>query len=100
MLVESIGTTLRELRQLRGLSQKQLAERLDVQQPQISQIESGAYTPSLNVLESFLEALDARLCIELYEGGIHYGSTGYDEAPPGEVGPGQETPGWETPSLG
>lgn len=94
MLVESIGTTLRELRQLRGLSQKQLASRLNAPQGQISQIESGKYTPSLGVLESYLEALDARLCIELHEGGMAYGSTGYDEAPPGKTGPGQESAGW------
>lgn len=99
MLVEDIGATLRELRLLRGLSQKQLASRLNAPQGQISQIESGKYTPSLNVLESYLEALDARLCIELYEGGMTYGSTGYDEAPPGEIGPGQESAGWEAPPL-
>lgn len=90
MLVESIGETLRELRQLRGLSQKQLADQLGVSHSQISQVEAGKYTPSMNVLESYLAVLDARLCIELYEGGMTYGSTGLDAAPPGEVGPGQE----------
>lgn len=94
VLVEDIGTTLRELRQLRGLNQRELAERLNVPQGQVSQIETGRYTPSLNVLESYLEALDARLCIELYEGGMAYGSTGFDEAPPGTFDPGEETSGW------
>lgn len=97
--IPSLGVTLRELRTLRELTQKQLAERLGVAQAQISQIEAGTYTPSLNVLEDYLHALDSHLCIELNEGGIHYGSTGLDATPPGETGSGEASDGWDASPI-
>lgn len=68
-LSEDIGESLRALRQARGLSQKELSRRLGIARAQLSQVESGSYTPSLRVLETILAELDARLVIELEEGG-------------------------------
>lgn len=64
----SIGGELRALRLLRGFSQKELAAEAGISAPQVSQIETGRYTPSLGTLARILEVLDAQLSIELNEG--------------------------------
>src|SRR5579859_3028730 len=46
----SIGEELRALRLLRGLSQKDVAAHLEMSAPQVSQIETGRYIPSLEVI--------------------------------------------------
>ena len=78
---DSIGGELRALRLLRGFSQKELAAAVDISAPQVSQIETGAYTPSLDTLTRFLEVLDAHLVIELDEGGLFDPSSGSQEPP-------------------
>lgn len=72
-LSEDLGEHLRDLRQARGLTQLGVATRLGITKSQVSQIERGHYTPSLKVLESYLGVLDARLTIELEEGGMFNG---------------------------
>lgn len=54
-----IGTTLKTLRQQRGLTQKQLADRAELSIGFISQLENDAATPSLQTLEEILECLDS-----------------------------------------
>ena len=80
-----IGAQLKELRQARGLTQLELGRRLGVSKAQVSQIETGYYVPSLNVLETILDELDARLVIELNEGGVPTDSSGLDSPPASET---------------
>lgn len=82
-LSEDLGAVIQALRQHRGMSQSELAERLDVSKSQVSQIETGYYTPSLGVLETILEELDASLCVRTEEGVIATDSGGLD-LPPAE----------------
>lgn len=65
---------------MRGLSQKELAARADISAPQISQIETGRYVPSLQVIVEILSELDAHLEIELNEGGL-FDPSGSEEPP-------------------
>jgi DNA-binding XRE family transcriptional regulator len=53
------------LRIERGLSQKELAERVGTQQPNIARLESGQYAPSLSLLRRVAKALDARLVVRI-----------------------------------
>jgi ribosome-binding protein aMBF1 (putative translation factor) len=52
--------TFSELREARGMSQQQIADRLDVSQARVSQIERGRNL-YLNTLSSYIEALDGHL---------------------------------------
>lgn len=83
-LSEEIGDLIRSLREARGLSQSELARRLEIAPAQISQIEAGYYTPSLQVLESMLSELEAHLCIELDEGGLVTGASSRPDEPPAQ----------------
>ena len=47
----------------RGLSQKELAERMNTTQSVISRLESGSANPSLATLRRLADALDARLVV-------------------------------------
>ena len=48
-----------------GLTQKELARKIDTKQSAVSRLESGSYNPSLTFLQKVAEALDARLKISL-----------------------------------
>ena len=52
---------LRELRQEKGLSQEELADRAGLHRTYISQIERGIKSPSLRSLEQIAQALDVQL---------------------------------------
>lgn len=52
------GQRLRALRQQRGLSQEQLAERLDVSPESISNLERGVHAPTFNRLEALARGLE------------------------------------------
>ena len=65
----SVGEELRALRQVRGLSQKDLAEAVGISAAQVSQMETGRYHPSLVMLNRMLDVLDAHIVFELNEGG-------------------------------
>lgn len=84
-LSEDIGSLLRELREARGLNQVSLADALGISKQQLYQIETGRYTPTLRVLESILDELDAHLLIELDEGGLFTDSSGPDGPPAQET---------------
>lgn len=53
----TVGENIRKARKAAGVSQAELAERLQVHQKDISRWESGFYTPTLNVF--------TRICREL-----------------------------------
>jgi ribosome-binding protein aMBF1 (putative translation factor) len=50
-----------EKRLKRGLTQKQLAQKLGTKQPVISLLERGTYNPSIRFLTRVAEALNAKL---------------------------------------
>jgi len=50
----------------KGLSQKQLAQRIGTKQSAISRFESGTYNPTLSFLQKIAEALDAKLKISVH----------------------------------
>lgn len=49
----------------KGLTQKELAERIGTKQSAIARLESGTYNPNLSFLQKVSEALDAKLKISL-----------------------------------
>ena len=53
------------MRQQRGLTQKQLADRLGTQQSSISRLESRKALPSIRFLKQVADALDSELLIQL-----------------------------------
>ena len=54
-----------EKRLEKGLSQKELAEKMGTKQSAISRLESGKYNPSIQFLEKLAKALQLRLDISL-----------------------------------
>jgi ribosome-binding protein aMBF1 (putative translation factor) len=63
----ALAEQVRALRQLRGLSQRQLAERMGTTQSAIARLEGGGVAPSLATLERLASALDAELVVSLRE---------------------------------
>jgi transcriptional regulator with XRE-family HTH domain len=57
---ELLGGHVRELRQKRGLTQNDLAQRLGVPQSRISEIESGTRMPNLVTMLRLAAALDCK----------------------------------------
>ncbi|HUG98584.1 MAG TPA: helix-turn-helix domain-containing protein [Gammaproteobacteria bacterium] len=57
----SAARFLRQARRKAGLSQRALAERTGVPQPQIARIESGAVSPRLHTLDRLLSATGSAL---------------------------------------
>jgi DNA-binding XRE family transcriptional regulator len=51
----------------KGITQKELAEKINTRQSSISRFESGAYNPSLTFLRKIADALDAKVKISLSE---------------------------------
>jgi transcriptional regulator with XRE-family HTH domain len=52
-----VGVRLLRLRHAAGLTQRQLAERLDVRQPTVSRFEAGRDIPTSEILGSIAHAL-------------------------------------------
>ncbi|MGH2499012.1 MAG: helix-turn-helix domain-containing protein [Candidatus Limnocylindria bacterium] len=59
-----LAERVRALRESRGVSQQELADRLDTTQSVISRLEAGGTKPTLTTLERIGEALDAELVVE------------------------------------
>ncbi len=55
-----VGVAIREFRQQAGLSQDQLADRMDMSTPYISMLESGKRYPSIEMLIRIAIALEVR----------------------------------------
>lgn len=60
-----LGRRLRDLRDAKGLTQKQLADRTGLSAIFIRKLEAGERLPSLPVLEQIAAALGARVSLEL-----------------------------------
>lgn len=54
----TMGDRIKEARKMRGLTQEQLAERLDVSVEFVGQIERGLKLPSMQVFTKLIEALN------------------------------------------
>ncbi len=60
---KAIGRNIAKFRKQKGLSQKELAEKIGIGYPNVSYIENGKFAPRLNTLIKMAEIFDA----ELYE---------------------------------
>jgi ribosome-binding protein aMBF1 (putative translation factor) len=60
-----IGERVRELREARGLSQKDLAQRMGTTQSVVARLELGGAEPRFETLERVARALDSDLVVEL-----------------------------------
>lgn len=58
---QRIGTRIKELRERKGITQMQLAEKTGYSQSNIWRIENGKYSVGLDILAVIAEALDARV---------------------------------------
>lgn len=57
----NIGHRITELRNLRKLSQRELARRCNIDQAQLSRIERGLTAPTIDTLSTIAQALNARV---------------------------------------
>lgn len=55
---EKLGFRIKELRELSNLTQKELAEKATISRNYVTSIETGRYSPSLEVLKNIAKALD------------------------------------------
>lgn len=60
---QQVGQRLRHLRRVRGYTQEQLAERIDISPKYLSSIERGVENPTLDLLGRLAQGLQ----VELYE---------------------------------
>lgn len=58
---ELLGSRIKELRKLRGLSQEKLSEKINIDPKHLSRIEVGRGFPSLDTLEKVANALNVEL---------------------------------------
>ena len=58
-----LAVMIARLREKRGLSQRDLAQKTGFKQPQIARIESGDYLPTLETLLKLADVLGARVII-------------------------------------
>lgn len=83
----ALGQAVYDRRTELGLSQAELARRVDMTQPQISHIEGGDSVPSLSLLTRLADALDAALSIDLDGDTSAFVFTARVGRPPGDVSP-------------
>jgi len=62
-----LAMEIRALREARGLSQRELAERVGTTQSAIARLEGGNVSPSLPTLDKIAEALDVELSVSLVD---------------------------------
>ena len=62
----TIGERIREIRRAKYLTQRQLAEKLNVSYVNISQIERGDRTPKIDTLKRIADALEVNVGVLLY----------------------------------
>jgi transcriptional regulator with XRE-family HTH domain len=81
--LEALGTFIRNQRKLADLSLRDLAERTNVSNPYLSQIERGLHEPSVRVLRSIARALNVSAETLLAQAGVLEGDeTGPSDRPP------------------
>lgn len=94
----NVGERLRQVREARGLSQRELARRADISNATVSQIESNTINPSVGALKRILDAVPMALAdffaapapeadqvffraedmVEIGRGGVSYRQVGRD----------------------
>lgn len=62
-----LAMEIRALREARGLSQRELAERVGTTQSAIARLEGGNISPTLPTLDKIAEALEAELSVSLVD---------------------------------
>jgi transcriptional regulator with XRE-family HTH domain len=83
--LEGLGAFIRSQRRLANLSLRQLAERTNVSNPYLSQIERGLHEPSVRVLRSIARALNLSAETLLAQAGLLDDDAGEDETAPGPL---------------
>lgn len=58
MLQNDIGEKIRQLRKSKGLTQAQLAEKVDIDNKHLSRIEKGRHMPTYNIIKKLSEVLE------------------------------------------
>jgi ribosome-binding protein aMBF1 (putative translation factor) len=74
-LAREVDLALSNYRFTHSLSQQQLAEILGIKQPQVTRLESGMVTPTLDTLMRISERLDLDFTIEVKSGRLTASST-------------------------
>lgn len=64
-LAFELGEQVRAMREERGWSQRELAQRTGMTQPAIARFEAGGTTPTLPILERIANAFERTLSVEL-----------------------------------
>src|SRR5829696_5198410 len=77
--LESLGSFIRAQRRLRNFSLRDLAERTNVSNPYLSQIERGLHEPSVRVLKAIATALNLSAESLLIQAGVLDGHEGSAE---------------------
>lgn len=67
---EILGARIKELRKAKGLSQEQLAEKVDIEAKHVSRLELGKNYPSITTLEQIADALNVEM-IDILQVGHH-----------------------------
>ena len=73
--IEALGNFIRTQRRLANLSLRELAERTNVSNPYLSQIERGLHEPSVRVIRSIAGALNLSAETLLAQAGLLEGAT-------------------------
>ncbi|MFC6336403.1 helix-turn-helix domain-containing protein [Pseudomonas sp. CCM 7891] len=63
MQISSLGPAIRRYRKVAGLTQAELGEKTGFDPKTISRFETGTYTPSVEALLLFAEALEVKLTV-------------------------------------
>ena len=79
--LQSLGEFIRERRKAAEYSLRDLADKANVSNPYLSQIERGLHTPSVRVLKAIASALNVSAESLLVQAGLLEGGSG-DEATP------------------
>jgi transcriptional regulator with XRE-family HTH domain len=65
-----IGTTIKELREIRGWNRSELGEKADITAPTVAKYERRAHAPSLKTLTRIANAFDAKPSDLLQDAGL------------------------------
>jgi transcriptional regulator with XRE-family HTH domain len=83
--LEALGSLIRRQRQQAELTLRELAERANVSNPYLSQIERGLHEPSVRVLKAIATALNLSAEQLLVQAGVLDGTTHESATPPPTV---------------
>jgi len=82
--LQALGNFIRSQRTLANLSLRQLAERTNVSNPYLSQIERGLHEPSVRVLKSIAKALNVSAETLLAQAGLLEGESAASDLDDGD----------------